>query len=35
MTRLQVTTWERSREKNMLEFEQSHARLDFARHFAT
>ena len=35
MTRLQVTTWERSREKNMLEFEQSHARLDFANHFMT
>ena len=30
----QVTTHERLREKHMLESKESHARLDFVRHFA-
>ena len=35
VTGSQVTTRKRSREKHMLESKQSHAKLDFASHFAT
>ena len=35
VTGVRVTTHERPREKHMLNSEESHAKLDFASHFAT